>query len=419
MINQDTSQNLKAKPRLFYGYIVVAAAFLVMVITWGTFHAFGVFFNPVLAEFGWSRAMTSGAFSLSLLVSGFSAILMGRLTDRIGPRSVVTLCGFLLGIGYLLISRVAAVWQLYLFYGIIIGTAMGGAWVPLMSTVARWFTARRSMMTGIVLAGLGIGGLIGPPLANWLISIYDWRTSYIIIGISGFVIVILAAQFLRRDPTRMEVAHVGGEAAEHGPEPGNEGFSFSEALRTVPFWEFFAALFCFGFCVYAVVVHITPHAIDLGISEASAANILAMVGGLGILGMIVLGMAADRIGNRWAFIIGFALMSAALFSLSPATAEWSLYLLAAIFGFGHGGFSASESPLVAKLFGLKAHGAILGAGVLGFSVGAAIGPVLIGYLFDVTGNYRVAFLICGAVAILGIILSALLRPALSEKSQIL
>ena len=158
MSNQEDRQSSSAKPKLFYGYIVVVVAFFVMAVMWGTYNAFGVFFNPVLAEFGWTRAMTSGAFSLSLLVSGLSAILMGRLTDRIGPRWVVTLCGFLMGLGYLLISQVTAVWQLYLFYGVIIGIAMGGSWVPLMSTVARWFSARRSLMTGICLVGLGIGG---------------------------------------------------------------------------------------------------------------------------------------------------------------------------------------------------------------------------------------------------------------------
>ena len=154
---QEVRPSSEVKVRFFYGYIVVVAAFCIMVVMWGTFHAFGIFFNPVLAEFGWTRAMTSGAFSLSLLVSGFSAIFMGRLTDRIGPRLVLALCGFLLGLGYLLISRVSAFWQLYLLYGVIIGIAMGGSWVPLMSTVARWFVARRSMMTGVVLAGLGTG----------------------------------------------------------------------------------------------------------------------------------------------------------------------------------------------------------------------------------------------------------------------
>lgn len=416
MAIQEVPQSSSAKPGFFYGYIVVVAAFFIMAVMWGTFHAFGVFFNPVLAEFGWTRAMTSGALSLSLLISGFSAILMGRLTDRIGPRLVMILCGFLVGLGYLLISQVSAFWQLYLFYGVIIGIAMGGAWVPLMSTVARWFVAKRSTMTGIVLAGLGIGGLVAPPLANWLISSYDWRMSYIIIGVLGLVIVILAALFLTRDPTQKgQVPYGEVKGAEHESPSGNEGFSFNEAMRTGKFWMFFFTLFCFGFSLYAMIVHIAPHAIDLGISGASAANILAVIGGLGIVGMVVLGIVADRIGNRWVFVISFILMAAALFGLMPATEEWLLYLLTVVFGFGHGGFAASESPMAARLFGLKAHGQILGTAVLGFSIGAAIGPFLTGYIYDVTISYQMAFLVCGFVGIIGIILSALLSPPKMDK----
>ncbi len=171
-----------------YGYAVAAGAFIIMAVKRRvTFHAFGIFFKSMVAEFGWTRAETSGAFSLSLLISGFSAILMGRLTDKFGPRLVVTLCGLLMGLGYIIICWVTALWQLYLLYGLIIGIAMGGSWVPLMSTVARWFVARRTMIMGIVLAGLGIGGFIGP-IAEWLISITDWRTSYLIIGIIGLVV---------------------------------------------------------------------------------------------------------------------------------------------------------------------------------------------------------------------------------------
>jgi MFS family permease len=399
-----------SKPKYFYGYVIVIAAFITMAVMWGTFHAFGIFFNPMLAEFGWTRAMTSGAFSLSLLISGVSAIVMGRLTDKLGPKLVTMLCGVAIGLGYLLISQVTAIWQLYLLYGIVIGIAMGGSWVPFMSTVVRWFVARRSMVTGIVLAGLGIGGLIGPPLASWLISLYDWRTSYIIIGIVSLVIVILAALFLKRDPAQMgQLPYGADKQAEPGPMADNEGLSFREALRTRRFWMFSGALFCFGFSLYVIMVHLAPHAIDLKISDFSAANILALIGGLGIVGMIVLGNAADRIGNRLTFIICFILMAAPLLWLIVAEKEWMLYAFAAIFGFGHGGFASSESPLAAKLFGLRAHGSILGTAVLGFSIGAAIGPVVAGYAFDLAGSYQLAFLLCAIVCIIGIVLSITLK----------
>ena len=359
MANQEVRQPPGTEPQFFYGYIVVVAAFLIMMVMFGVYYAFGVFFKPVLAEFGWTRAMTSGAFSLSWIVSGLLAIVMGRLTDRFGPRLVMTLCGFFLGLGYLLVAQISAVWQLYLFYGVIIGIGMGGAFVPLMSTVARWFVKRRGMMTGIVVAGVGMGSLIAPPVASRLIATYDWRLSYIILGSIILVVVVLLAQLLRRDPTQVRQVPYS-ENEEQGFKPETEGFSLKEAVCTKQFWLVSAMFGCFGFCALAIMVHIVAHATELGISAASAANILATIGGMGIVGRVVLGTAADRIGNRQAFIIGFIFMSAALFWLMPATEAWMLYLFAAVFGFGYGGCATSESPLVAELFGLSSHGLIMG-----------------------------------------------------------
>jgi len=174
-----------------------------MLTMFSTRYAFGVFFKPVLTEFGWTRAITSGAFSLSMFMEGLVGIVMGGLNDRLGPRMVLTLCGFLLGLGCLLISQISAIWQLYLFYGVIMGIGMSGAWVPLSSTIARWFVKRRSMMSGIVLTGTNLGALIAPPVANRLISAYDWRISYIIMGSVVLVVILLGARLLRRDPSQM------------------------------------------------------------------------------------------------------------------------------------------------------------------------------------------------------------------------
>ncbi len=411
MANQEVRQSPGTEPGFFYGYIVVVAAFFIQVLAYGTFNAFGIFLKPVLTEFGWTRAMTAGAFSLSWIMHGLLAIVMGRLTDRFGPRLVITLCGFFLGIGYLLISQISAIWQLYLFYGVIIGTGMSGTFVPLTSTVARWFVARRGLMTGIVLAGTGSGILIAPPVASWLISTYDWRTSYIILGSIVFVVVILSAQFLRRDPTQVGQKPYGeNEGEEPRLKLEAKAFPLQEAVHTKQFWLVCAMFFCLGFSIFAVMVHIAPHATDLGISAPNAANILATVGGLSIAGRVLLGSAADRMGNRQVFIIGFILMSAALFWLVPATEAWMLYLFAAVFGFAFGGCTASESPLVAGLFGLSSHGLIFGALGIGFTLGAAAGPFVAGYIFDATSSYQVAFLVSAAIGVVGLVLAAVLTP---------
>lgn len=171
-------------------------------ISWGSIYSFGVFFKPVLTEFGWSRASTSGAQSLNLVLMGGFGILAGKLSDRFGTRLVLTVCGFLLGLGYLLMSRVGAIWQIYLFHGVLVGIGMSGTFVPLMSATARWFIRRRGLTSGIVASGIGIGMIMMPLVANLLISKYSWRTSYFILGLIALVLITTLAQFLRRAPSQ-------------------------------------------------------------------------------------------------------------------------------------------------------------------------------------------------------------------------
>ncbi len=411
MASEEVQQSLGAKPRFFYGYFIVMLAFLIMLVIHGVFIAFGVFFNPVLTEFGWTRAMTSGAFSLSMIFIGLLGIVVGRLTDRFGPRIVLTVCGILLGLGYMLMSQISAVWHLYLFYGVIIGLGMAGGWVPMMSTTARWFVKRRGMMTGFVVAGMGIGGMIAPPVANQLISMYNWRIAYIILGGIVLITVVTAAQFLKRDPAQKGLAPYGhNESKEYTLESGATSLSFEEALHYKQFWLLTAALFCFGVLIYTIAVHIVPHATNLGISSTTAATILAAVGGASILGNIVFGGIGDRIGNGRSYAICFILMSAALFWLVSTAEVWGIYLFAAIFGFARGSGDAVESPLTADLFGLKSHGAIYGVICFSFAIGAAVGPFLAGYIFDITNSYQIAFLIFAVVGIIAIVLTAVLRP---------
>jgi MFS family permease len=413
---QGASQSSETRPRFFYGYVVVGTALLIMVVVFGAYNSFGVFFEPMLTDFGWTRAMISGGYSLSWIMQGLLGVIMGRLTDRFGPRVVLTICGVLLGLGYFLMSQTSTVWQLYLFYGVIIGAGVGSSWVPIVSTVARWFVKRRNLMTGIVLTGLSVGTLIAPPVASRLISAYDWRVSYIMVGGIVLVAIVLLAQLLKRDPTQVGQRPYGEDAAEKQALVSEaHSLSLREAIHTKQLWLVSGMFFCFGFCLYTIIAHIVLHATELGVPSINAANILATIGGLSIVGRVVLGNAADRIGNRQTFIIGFILMSASLFWLVPTKEVWGLYLFAVIFGFAFGGCATSESPLVAGLFGLSSLGLILGIiNLLGFTFGAAIGPLIAGYIFDMTNSYQLAFIICGATAVVGLILTVLLTPI--EKS---
>jgi len=408
---QRMPQSPGTRPRFFYGYIVVIAAFFIFVVSWAAYNSFGVFFNPLLEEFGWNRAVTSGAFSLSMFIYGVLGIVVGALNDRFGPRAVLTFCSILLGLGYLLMSQISALWQLYLFWGVLIGIGMSGVWVPLLSTVARWFDKRRTLMTGIVIAGLGIGGLIGPPLISRLLATYDWHLSLIIVGIAVLLFVVIAAQFIKRAPTQMrQLPDVETKGKYQAAQSITNSFSFKEAIRTTQFWIVFGMFLCYGFGTYAIVVHIVQYAIDLEISPVSAANILAARGAVVILGNYILGALADRVGNRQIYIIGFVMMSAALLWLPLAEEEWMLYLFIVVAGFASGGMGASESPITARLFGISSHGLIYGVVHVGFTIGAAAGPFITGYIFDMTNSYQLAFIVCAAMGIAGLLLTVFLRP---------
>jgi len=385
-------------------------------ITYGAMYTFGIFFEPLIVEFSWTRAMTSGAFSLFMVLSGLLYIVTGRLNDRFGPRVIVTICGFFLGLGYILMSQITALWHLYLFYGVIISIGVSGAFVPLVSTIARWFVRKRGLMTGIVEAGTGIGTVVMPPVASWLISNYGWRTSYIVVGGIVLLLIMLAAQFLKRDPHQIGSSLYGAdEAKENELDVQARGFSLQQAIHTPQFWLLCGAYFSFLFCVQTIMVHVVVYATGLGISPASAAGILVFIGGFSVAGRILTGSGGDRIGNKPALTISLALMSLTLFGLVAATEIWSIYLFAVIFGFTYGGLVVLCSPLVADLFGLRSHGVILG--IVGFSsgIGGAIGPVAAGHIFDISGSYQLAFLVCGAIGIVGSILSLLLRPTKERK----
>jgi MFS family permease len=405
------------KPGFFYGYVVVAASFLIMVLAWGAFYTFGVFFKPVLAEFDWTRAITSGAYSLGVILLGLLSIAIGRLTDKLGPRIIVTICGLFFGVGYLLMSQISTIWQIYVFHGIIVAAGLTGAWVPLLSTVIRWFVSRKGLMTGIIASGIGIGTIIVPPVAERLISVYGWRTSYIFLGIAVLVLIVTAAQFLRRDPTQMRARSYGegNEVKEDSLELQDGGISLQKAIRSGQFWMLCAIFLSFGFCLDAIIVHIVPHVTEFGISAATAANVLATIGGASIIGRIGVGIIADRIGDKPACVIGFVIMTLALLWLQLAGEVWMFYLFAVVYGFAYGGLVTLISTMVAGLFGLSSHGAILGFVTFGATIGESAGPFMAGRIFDVTGSYQLAFLIFTVTSAIGLVLTLLLRPTSINK----
>ncbi|MFC2012916.1 MFS transporter [Chloroflexota bacterium] len=398
------------QPKFFYGYVIVAAAFCAMTIAWGANRSFGVFLEPMLSEFGWTRAGISGAYTLGMIIMGFFSIISGRLADRFGSRVVVIGSGIFIGAGYLLISQVNTMWQLYLFYGVLTGIGMSGTFTPLLSTVAHWFVKRRGLMSSIIIAGPALGIAVMPLVASLIISDYGWRTSYLVLGGVVLTGIVGAAMFLRRNPRELGLLPYGSIREEpDGADLPLGGLSLREAVHTRQFWLLFLVNFGELFLMNIITVHIVIHAIGLGVPAISAAGILTVAAGVSIPARVIVGLIADRIGYKPGLIICFVMSIMAFVLLLVVREAWALYLFAVIFGFGLWSSGALMAPITAELFGLKSHATILGCVCFAGALGGAIGPVLAGYIFDVTGNYQLAFILCLAVSVVSLISLILLK----------
>jgi len=403
------------KPKFFYGYVVVAASFGIQAIAYGIFNSFGIFFNPLLKEFGWLRAVISGASSVGMLVLGLSSIIMGKLSDKFGPMKIMAVSGLLCGLGYLLMSQVNAVWQFYLFYSVVC-IGISSTDVVLLSTIAKWFVKKRGTMSGITKVGTGVGMLIMPMMIGGFISTYGWRSSFAIVGIIALLFTVLATPFLRRDPRQMrQLPDDDKEAITGGLESVEQGLSLQEVIHTRQFWTLCAVYLPVCFIAQTILMHTAQHVVDFGSSVANAAGVLSTIGGLSIAGRFLMGSASDKIGSRQAMIICFLMWIAALSWLQFAKELWMLYVFAAVYGFGHGGFFTVFSPMVAELFGIRSHGVIFGVVTFSGMIGAAVGPVLAGYIFDITDSYQMAFLIMTAASIIGLALVSTLKPIDEER----
>jgi MFS family permease len=395
-------QKQNERPRLFYGYILVATAFVIQILVWGIYNSYGVFFNPLLDDFGWPRATISGAASLSQITIGFGAIVLGNMNDRFGPRILVVFCGISAGLGYFLMSQINSIWQLYLFHGLIVGIGASGTDVILLSTTARWFVKRRGMMSGIVKIGTGVGIMIVPLIAAWLITSYGWRDSFSIIGITLAVVLVSGAQLLRRDPSRMGLLPDGEKTPDREisglPETG---LSLSQAARTLRFWMLCLAFFVILWCTFTIIIHFARYTVDLGFSVSFGATMISVIGGASIIGRLVMGISGDRVGSKRALLICSAVLIASFAWLQFAREAWSLVLFVVVYGFCHGGFYALVSPTVAEFFGTHSHGAIFGIVIFCSSIGGAIGPLVTGYIFDITDSYNTAFLLALALSVVG------------------
>lgn len=415
MAEKFSASSNKDEPRFFYGYVIVFVAFSLQIFGWGISNSFSVFFKSFEADFGWSRAVISSAMSFSLLVAGITGVLQGKLNDRFGPRLLMTGGGILLGAGYLLMSRVSTLWEYYLYCTFIIGIGISGNDIVLLSTAARWFVKKRGTITGLIKVGTGVGMLIMPLFINWLITGYGRRTTFLILGVIILIGYVSLSQYLVRDPARMGLSPDGSRDENLMERAFVEmGLEIKEVIRTRQWWTICISLSFVMFSISTILFHIIPHAMDLGISSANAANVLATVGAVSIAGRFVMGAAGDKIGTKSALVICFLCLTIGLIWLQLSDKLWMLLLFAVIHGFAHGGFFTLISPLLADLFGTRSHGVIFGLVFSISTVGGAIGPVVAGYMFDITGSYEIIFLVLTGMSTLGLIATALLKPVIGD-----
>jgi MFS family permease len=402
-------------PGLYYGYIIVGACFLIMALSWGVQNSFGVFFKPMLNEFGWTRASTAGPYSLNTVISGLLSILAGRMSDRYGSRKVITAGAVILGAGYFLTSRITDLWHLYLIYGLLVAIGLSTMYVPLAAELTRWFIRRRGLMAGIGISGIGFGISIVPPLASHLIESFGWRTSLLTLGSGSIVLIIILAQFLRNHP--MVPAVPGNpETKPENPVSERKEYSLREAAKSKKLWLIFVAWAFYGLFFQVGTVHIVPYATDQGMTAIMASTVLTVIGLIGIFGRMGLGFISDRLGIKAIVIIAFGFTGAAYLGLASFSHPWMLYLFAVFFG-AFSGVGVLVTALVAEYFGFKALGAITGTIIFANTIGGAIGPVMAGNIFDNAGRYNPAFIICGLLAFIACLILLVLKPASRSRSE--
>lgn len=398
-----------------YGHIIAAACFTIQAVGIGTFVTYGVFFNSLMAEFQWSRAIISGASSLAFFLMGLFGMLIGRLNDRYGPQQLMRVTAVFFGAGFMLMSQVNTIWQLYLYYGVLFGIGLSAIDVIALTTVARWFSGKRGLMTGIVKVGTGAGQFSIPLVASLLIAVHGWRQTYLMIGAVAMVVLLGIAQLLKRDPSKLQPIRSSGGASPAVQEAlESRSLSAGQAMRTIQLWTICSVNLAVVFCLLIILVHIVPHARDTGLSAAQAAGVLSTIGGVSMAGRFLSGMAIDRIGSKSIMVTCFFVLIAGLLWLQAARSLWMLYLFACIYGLAHGGFFTAISPLAAEIFGIGAHGTIIGIIVCFGTTGGAIGPIVAGQLFDVTGSYTTTFWLITAISAAALMLILSLKPIASQ-----
>ena len=417
--------------RVFYGWWIVTGGFsLQMIVGSLMIHSFTAYFPLLQTQFGWSRALLSGAFALSHAESGILGPLQGWLIDKFGPRMMVRVGMLMFGAGFILFSQTDSVLDYYLTFALMAAGSSIAGFLTVATTVVNWFERRRGVAMGIAMSGFGFGGLLVPLVAWSLISL-GWRPTAFFSGVLIIVVGLPIAQLMRQRPEQYGYLPDGasppseGRAleSEEGPtldslEPGvtaNQGevngFTAREAMRTPAFW-----LLSFGhsmalFTVGAVSLHLIPHIIEsVGVSVTTASGAVVVMTIFNILGQLGGGLLGDRVSKRLLAAAAMLVHSVALLILAYATTLLPVYIFAVLHGTAWGVRGPMMTTIRADYFGRASFATIMGFSSLIVMVGMTSGPLIAGFLADIFDGYRVGFIVIAAITGMGSLFFVLALP---------
>src|SRR6516162_4066340 len=401
----------------FYGWVLVAVAFVTMAIGVNARTAFSLLFPAILDEFHWARGITAGAFSFGFLISAVVTPCVGWLTDRRGPRLVIEAGVVLMGSGLLLASLIREPWQLYLSLGALVG---GGVnllpYTGQSLYLTNWFVERRGLALSIAFSGVGVGSVTILPWLQSVIAGSGWRAACWSLGLLVIAALAPINLLLRGKPAGLGLEPDGKSKRRTGPAiphiaadgGASSDWTVGQAMRTTRFRWLALSYFCALFTWYAVQVHQTKYLTEIGFDPQSAAWALGLVSLLAVPGQIALGHLSDRIGREWVWTVGnlgFAICYAALLLMRYAPTPELLYVMVAAQGMLGYGLVSVLGAIPAEIFLGRHYGSIAGTLMVPSMLGGAAGPWVTGLLYDLTGGYALAFsiaMVCCIVSALAI-----------------
>lgn len=413
----------------FYGWRPLSGAILTFLVGSGVFfYSFGVFLSYMSAEFGWGRAMVGGALSVTLLASGLPGPLIGASIDRFGPRLNMILGNCLVSVGLVSMSFATEVWQLYLFFGILVGLGTGfGMYIPCTTIVNNWFVKRQALAMALLLSAGGLAGFAFPPLVTGLLSSVGWQGTWLTLAAVHFTsTVIVGGLILVRNRPESSHQHNGTASAmvaEAGdsqrPAPGSEGGPEDWGLRDLmrsPMVRLIAAIYITSFfAIGTLTAHQVAYLRDLGNSPITAAFTFSIMAGSTLLGRLAFGVLGSRVDMRRLVVAFYCIQLAALTILVIAPSLSLIYAYAVLFGISFGGLTVAAPTLIGAYFGRARFVKILS---LVFPLGIAVealGPIMAGAIYDLTGTYVAAFSVVVILCAAGLAYAISLRRSLAAR----